>query len=141
MNSLGKPLPAKVCHRSHPDVQVDDGNHRVRCEGKPVKALATDRVDILHFPVRSLAQLERKISAGAQALERNIRLSQAVGNTWRHLYRILEEQGSLAVYYASLAGTPKQIADGLAAGTLVEDRRVQERLTTILTNSFAYKSL
>lgn len=128
VNSLGKPLPTKICHRSHSEMQVDDGNHRVRCGGKPVKPLATDRVEILHFPVRSLAQLERKISAGAQALERNNRIDLSVGSTWRHLYQVLQRDGSLAGYYTSLTRTPEQIEADLASGALIEDCRLQERL-------------
>ena len=77
-------------------------------------------MEILHFPVRGLAQLERKISEGAEALGRNTRIDRSVGSTWRYLYQILHGEGSLANYYASLALTPQQIAHGLARGTRVK---------------------
>lgn len=131
VNSLGRPLPPKVCHRSHLDIQVDDGNHGVRRGGERIMATPTNQLEILHFPVRNLNQLERKIIQGAEALERNARIDKATGSTWRSLYRVLQRDGSLAAHYDSISRSSKQIAEGLTDGTLVEDRRIQQRLTSV----------
>lgn len=141
LNSLGRPLPPKVCHRSHPNIHIDDGNHSILRDGQPVAALPTDRIKILHFPIRSLAQLERKITQGAQALERNARVDKSIGSTWRHLYKIMDREGSLIDYYESLCLTPKQIADGVAAGALVEDRGIQKWLTAASTQILEQRAI
>lgn len=124
LNSLGRPLPAKVCHRGHQFIEVKDGNHAVSLEGRTVQGLTSDRIEILHFPIRSYEQLERKIREGANALERNQRVSPQVGRTWRHLYKDVLLEGMLPEYYASLQPSRSR----LESGELIEDHRLQADL-------------
>lgn len=126
-NSLGDPLPPKVCHRADPAFTVTDGNHAVLRAGQPVQAPPVGGgLQILHFPVRSYGQLERKIRDGAEALARNTRVPPHVGITWRRLYSDHLLAGTLPAYYASLRPDPAGLAAALASGELLEDRRLQQ---------------
>lgn len=124
-NALGKPLPPKVCHRGGAGIWVEDGNHGIRQHGQPVPAEPWSSLEILHFPVRSLEQYERKIRQGAEALNRNTRLNPAVGATWRHLQAELNAQGSLSASYRALARNRPQRAWDRLTGNLLRDRRLQ----------------
>src|SRR5213595_2731300 len=70
LNPVGKPLPPKLAHRAHPEIEVVQGNHRVR--GPELgERLDDGTVEILHFPMRSYAQFENKIAKGGAAYARN----------------------------------------------------------------------
>lgn len=99
-NSLGQPLPGKACHRADPFVTVEQGNHDCFSEGFGLKT-TTVALEILHFPVRGLEQIIRKISAGGRAYELSPNLPPQIGGTWRALYRTLHHEG-LSGYYESL---------------------------------------
>jgi hypothetical protein len=128
LNALGNPLPGKICHRSIKDVEISDGNHSLSVNGQPVGALGTDEIQILHFPVRSLAQFERKIREGTQALEANTRISPGIGNTWRKLYYDYVRNGTLSEYYCGLIPDADRLQLGLADGHLIEDHRLLNAL-------------
>lgn len=83
-NSLGQPLPPKVGHRGAPDVDLHPGNHGVRSPslGRTVDATG---LEILHYPVRTWPQLERKIAQGMRAVEANHDWPPGAASTWRHL--------------------------------------------------------
>ena len=126
LNSLGDPLPPKVCHRADRAITVTDGNHSVLLSGEPLAAKpVVTGLEILHFPVRSYQQLERKIRDGAEALARNTRVPAHVGITWRRLYRDHLLAGTLPAYYDSLRPDQETLASVLASGEVLEDRRLQ----------------
>ena len=127
-NSLGEPLPPKLIHRAHPAIAVSDGNHNASVAGQPLEAIADAGIEILHVPIRSYGQLERKIRQGAEALVRNRRVGPGVGHSWRSLYSTHLKQGSLPAYYDSLRPDDASIATQLAQGDLIEDRRLQQSL-------------
>ena len=127
-NSLGEPLPPKLLHRAHSAISVSDGNHAAALEGQPLPAINLDAIEILHVPIRSYGQLERKIRQGAEALQRNRRVDPGVGHSWRSLYRNQLQRGSLPTYYDSLRPDEATIAAQLSTGELIEDRRLQESL-------------
>ena len=60
-NSLGRPLPPKLIHRAHPEVEITDGNHGARVDGAVPRALD---VDDLRDADGSLAQ--RHVDGGRQ---------------------------------------------------------------------------
>lgn len=124
LNALGKPLPAKVIHRADPEISVGDGNHRVFRQGAQVAAVPVSALEILHFPVRSLAQLERKIREGAEAIARNTRVHERVAKTWKDLYVNYLQKGTFPDYYASLIPQDDHLAQALAAGDLINDDRL-----------------
>jgi hypothetical protein len=156
LNSLGKPLPPKMCHRTFADVEVNDGNHVVLRAGSPLMAIHAERLQILHFPMRSYRQFESKIRLGVEALERNPRLNPkqrprwwhllrkvskrtspeiadgaAVGFTWKHLYYQYYRTGRLKDYYAVQILTPERLADGIVSGSLVKDTRLRDFIRSL----------
>ena len=72
-NTLGQPLPPKVCHRGFADVIVDQGNHHASRPGTALE-IAAAPITILHYPVRTYAQFFRKIAVGGAAYKRNTTL-------------------------------------------------------------------
>jgi hypothetical protein len=121
-------LGPKACHRAHPQVRVADGNHYVKIAGERLAEWSDHPLQILHFPLRSAAQLERKIRQGAEALRANTRVGPRTGGHWRKLYRDHFLHGGLADYYSACAPASEQIAAGLASGRFAEDTRVREAL-------------
>ena len=128
LNSVGEPLPPKLIHRAHPQIEVSDGNHGVTVQGQPLKCVDNAGIEILHVPIRSYPQLERKIRQGAEALQRNRRVAPGVGHSWRSLYSNHLMQGSLQAYYESLRPDERSLETKLKSGELVEDRRLQRAL-------------
>lgn len=127
LNAQGLPLPGKVAHRASADVYVEQGNHAVSSASLGPN-LETEDMWIFHFPHRSYAQFERKIANGGAAYERNANLSEAIGATWRALYRVLLA-GALPAWYGALAHADDAAVQELAArGAVVEDRRLSEYL-------------
>jgi hypothetical protein len=128
LNALGLPLPPKIAHRGSSAVEVAQGNHSATGLGAGVPS--TGLIDILHFPVRSYAQIENKIAKGGAAYARNVDLPREVGHTWRALHRDLQEQGDLRAYFASVAHDAERLAARLAGGEVVEDRRLADFLAS-----------
>ena len=127
-NSLGKALPPKLIHRAHADVEITDGNHSAQVGGTPITAITNAGIEILHVPIRSYEQLERKIRQGAEALERNQRIGPGIGDSWRKIYANHLRQGTLPAYYDSLRPNPASIAAQIMRGELIDDRRLQKAL-------------
>lgn len=123
----GQHIP-KACHRGYDDVRIADGNHRVKHRGAWLTGDTAHPLQILHFPVRSLSQLERKIRQGAEALHANPRLNPAVGDHWRRLYREHLLTGRLQDHYAVRVPAHDQIQAGLASGELVQETRIRDVL-------------
>ena len=127
-NSLGEPLPPKLIHRADPQIEVSDGNHGASLAGQPLQGIDAAGIEILHVPIRSYPQLERKIRQGAEALQRNRRVAPGVGHSWRSLYSDHLQQGTLPAYYDSLRPDEGSLAAQLSSGELLEDRRLQRSL-------------
>lgn len=134
-NSFGAPLPPKVCHRAYADINVADGNHKVtRSDSLPMKKSTEHDLEILHFPLRTYQQFERKIHYGAEALMRNERVNTTgIGGTWRYLYDEYYLKGKLLDYYKSQCPPADEIAAGLREGRYVTDRRLKQFLAGIDT--------
>ena len=124
--SEGLPLPPKVCHRGDPHIQIGDGNHRVSSNNKTWSIAPSQDITILHYPVRSLNQFERKIRQGTEALRRNQRVGPGVGKSWKEIYDNHLTQGDLTAYYDSLRPSAEDIQDHLANGDLIRDRRLKK---------------
>jgi hypothetical protein len=127
----GRPLQTNVCHRAFADIRVADGNHFVSRKGVRIPEQADHSLEFAHFPIRSLAQLERKIRQGSEALSANERVKPSTGGHWQKLYRDHYGKGSLGEYYSACAPTPEQIDTGLADGTLARDTRIRDALRRI----------
>ncbi len=132
-NSLGAPLPPKVCHRAYAEIHVADGNHTVtHGSGAPIKTTAKHDLEILHFPLRTYQQFENKIHFGTEALRRNERANAiGAGGTWRYLYDEYYQKGRLLDYYKSQCPPDDDIAAGLRDGRYVADCRLKQFLSGI----------
>jgi hypothetical protein len=122
----GGPIQPKMAHRAHPEASVLQGNHDVRWPGRG--AVVEDAaLEILHFPIRTLAQFENKIAKGGAAYERNTDVPEQYGRRWR---RLLEAQrsGAFGDVYANVVLDQDAVAAGLASGELVNDRRLADAL-------------
>ena len=127
LNPVGKPLPPKLAHRAHPEIEVVQGNHRIK--GPDLGSTLDDgSVEILHYPMRSYAQFENKIVKGGRAYARNKELPEKTGRTWRRLYETWEQGGLPAHYESSI------VADESGDG-LIEDTRLRDYLAGLRTRA------
>jgi hypothetical protein len=127
LNIFGEPLSTKIIHRALPDIEVEQGNHKVGRSGVAFAACSTDAITISHFPIRDFPSFERKIIDGGAAYARNTELGPEVGKTWRWLYE-LWHQGGLKAWYDRQLLDPDRIAEGLASGALIRDECVLRAL-------------
>jgi len=134
VNSLGQPLSAKVCHRADPRVEIVQGNHAFFIDDVLIHGEETDEITIFHFPVRTLEQFTNKIVKGGRAYEHS-QLPAEVGNTWRRLFKIYREEGSLQKYFEEQVPRGEALTSALARGELVEDRRLLEFLDSVARSS------
>lgn len=125
-NALGRPSLPKVCHRGVANIEIAQGNHNIRWP-KSLAVFPDRPIEILHFPIRSLAQFENKIIKGGSAYERNTYLPKNVGRTWRKLYKIWK-RGKLGNYYQKQVWSDDQIKRGIDKGCLIQDTRLKDYL-------------
>lgn len=114
---------AKVAHRAHREIVVEQGNHDVSGAG-----LHTLRswypIELFHFPLRSAEQLARKHQNTLAAWQENLR-----GDLARA--RSLAGQGISRAFYERVALDDNAVENGVAAGLLVEDTRLRDALRTL----------
>jgi hypothetical protein len=127
-NLLGQPLPPKVAHRAHQQIVVAQGNHSVSAPGLG-RACDDGRVEIMHFPMRTFAQFERKIVNGGSAYEAP-ESPPIVGGTWRYAYREWR-MGRLRDLYGQHVLAHERVSERLAAGEIVKDTRLADRLNAL----------
>jgi hypothetical protein len=123
LNLRGTTLEPKVAQRPTAGGTVVHGNHDLEA---PVLERAPDigAVEVLHFPLRSFEQFERKvvkIGVGYERLEDRPRI---VGCDQLELLAAYRS-GRLRQHYASEELEPEQIDAGLECGDLVVDSRLQ----------------
>lgn len=111
---------AKVAHRAHREIVVEQGNHNVSGAG-----LNTLRnwypIELFHFPLRSPEQIARKHQNTLAAWQENLR-----GDLARS--RSFAGQGRSRAFYERVALDDGAVESGLAAGLLVEDTRLRDAL-------------
>lgn len=127
-NSLGRPLPPKQAHRSHPEIIVSQGNHSVSGFDKP--NIMDGIFEILHFPVRTAEQLTNKIKKGGAAYEKNRNLDKRIGATWRKLFKDLQKNGDLEKFLSENMFDFEKIVVSLMSGELVVDKRLSNYLSS-----------
>jgi hypothetical protein len=102
----------KIVHRGHPDVLVQGGNHRLLSGGLAVAPWHP--IEVLHFPVRSVAQLERKLAHWSRA-----------GRIWVPGRADVADAQS---WFEWVAVTDDVLESGLADGSLTVDTRLRDTL-------------
>jgi hypothetical protein len=127
-NSLGAPLPGKVCHRAEADVVVEQGNHELRVSASVV-APGLHPIVIFHAPLRNWPQLENKMVKGGAAYARNRELHADVGDAWRSLHD-LHARGGLREWYDAQVPDERARAQGIEEGRFVLDRRLAHFFAT-----------
>jgi Glycosyl transferase family 2 len=116
----------KTIHRASPDVEVGGGNHDVRgCGLTPL--FGWYPVDVLHFPIRSLEQFQRKFMRWWQITAVDGEASNPYYNAVRDAHR----EGRIADLYEPFVVDNEQLSRGLADGTLVEDTRLRDALRAL----------
>jgi hypothetical protein len=111
---------SKVIHRADPRLTVGRGNHGV--EGVSMQPLrGWYPVELLHFPLRSLAQVERKASIYRASSDTRLH------DAHRRLHGALAE-GSLADQFRELVVDEDALERGLAEGVLAVDTRLRDVL-------------
>jgi hypothetical protein len=119
----GATMGPKVCHRAHPDAVVAPGNHAV--SGLDGGELRDGGIQVLHFPLRTYDRYASKIELGTAALERNPDFGPEVGFHWRRS-ATLQRSGELDDAWRSWVFDDDRLAAAVAAGEVVEDRRVAD---------------
>jgi hypothetical protein len=118
--SLYRPQ-ANAIHRAHGSVVVAPGNRGAW--GVPGETFrGWHPIEVLHFPLRSLEQCERKyVRARADWLRNAVRARAVTAHA----------KGSFHDYYAQLVVDDETAVHGLASGALVEDTRLRDALRAL----------
>ena len=119
----GTPLEPKVAHRGLPTASVSHGNHVLE---RPVVAVADalPLLEILHFPMRTYAQFERKVVNIGTGYEQFRDRPPEVG-TEQLLRLAMHREGRLADHFADALLDQRELDDALASGALVADTRLR----------------
>lgn len=133
LHEKGGRIGNKVMHRADPAVDVAQGNHTSKTAAAGAMWPGSP-VTIFHVPDRSYAQYENKIRVGGSSLAANTNLAPGSGWHWRADFERLQA-GTLAATWRSRQLTPEALAAGLAAGRLVVDTRLRDRLAALAARS------
>jgi hypothetical protein len=130
LSPRGTRIGPKFCHVGDPEVTVAYGNHAA--EGPRIGPPSADGpLRMLHVPDRGFAQYDRKIRNGGSAYAANTEVSAGVGWHWREDYE-RQLAGTFEATYTDRQRTPEDIARQLAAGELVRDTRLRDRLHALV---------
>ena len=123
----------KLVHRADPAAEVTEGSHGVLGTG-----LQTLRgwypLEVLHFPIRTAAQLDRKGRVWGSAVEKfyaSHEVAVGPGAAYHALAYRDAEEGRSAEAFAALALDPDAARAALARGLVAEDTRVRDALRTL----------
>ncbi|MEX0850000.1 MAG: glycosyltransferase family 2 protein, partial [Gaiellaceae bacterium] len=115
---------SKSGHRAVADVRIGRGNHEAFGEGLlPLRGWYP--IEILHFPVRSLAHSVRKYVTQFVALEKNA--EKGIPNHMAEAYRAYRA-GRLEEFYEPLVVDDEELERGLDDGTYALDTRLRDAL-------------
>ena len=116
----------KTIHRGASDVEVGGGNHDAIGRGlEPLYGWYP--IDVLHFPIRSFAQFERKFMRWWQITS----VDGEATNPFHNQVRDAHREGRLRPMYETYVVDDDALAGGLANGTLVEDTRLRDALRSL----------
>lgn len=128
-NGLGEALEPKIVHRGTADISMAPGNHAVTA---PDLVVAPDLglLEVLHLPVRTFEQFERKVLNVGTGYERLEGRQHDVGRDQLALLR-LQREGRLRAYFDDLVLDDAALAVELAGGRLVIDPRLRDYLAAV----------
>jgi Glycosyl transferase family 2 len=116
----------KTVHRASGRVEVGGGNHDVKAPGL-TPLFGWYPIDILHFPIRSLDQFERKFLRWWEITA----VDGEASNPYYNEVRDAHSEGRIPELYEPLVVDDRQLAAGLADGTFVEDTRLRDALRSL----------
>jgi hypothetical protein len=125
----------KVVFRAGTDVVVSRGGHELH--NRAVVLRGWYPIEVLHFPIRTRAQLGRKAANLTGAFERSAR---GYGTAYHGRAHGAEQRGQLDAYFDTLAVDDGELARGLEERTLVDDTRVREALRSLRAHPTAVVS-
>lgn len=117
----------KTCHRGDPTIQISEGNQLAVGERGQVRRHTG--ISILHYPIRSYEQFQRKVVDRAANLERLKHLDPKVGWHWRQA-AAAHRSGQLREFFLASRSCGEIVMDAttvsrkLEARTLVYDERI-----------------
>jgi len=124
MNSPFSPFRVNVrlVHRALADIVVGRGNATLESSLVPLRGWSP--VEVLHFPIRSFEQFERKFlthyrASGARRRGEHVRAYEA------------SQAGELPALYDELSVDDDRLRSGLEAGSLAIDTRMRDALRTV----------
>ena len=116
----------KTLHRGSHDVEIGGGNHDV--QGSGVAPLyGWYPIDVLHFPIRTLEQFERKFI-------RHWHVTSADGKASNPFYDVVRDAqlaGRIDDLYRTFSVDDTQLERGLTDGSLAEDTRMRDALRSL----------
>ena len=114
----------KVAHRADPAVQIEAGNHNADAPGL-VPLRAWHPIEVLHFSLRSVAQIASKARHGGWLRNRDPGYEPTL-----HQILLAEalRDGRIREFYDEQAIDDDALARGLADGTLAVDTRLRDAL-------------
>ena len=123
-NGRGGPLEPKVAHRAMPEIEMAPGNHSIEA---PELAVAPDigLLEVLHFPMRSFDQFERKVLNVGIGYERLETRGPEVGRDQLALLEV-QREGRLRAHYDDRAVAEADLEAALASGRLLIDTRLRD---------------
>ena len=126
---------AKIVHRADRDITIADGTHAL--PGSSLRLLrGWYPIEMLHFPVRTPEQGERKYVTATSAWERDpTRATPHYLTTAYAAYR----GGRLREHFRSLAVDDEALAKGVADGSLVVDDRLRNALAVLGSGSPSFR--
>ena len=128
-NGIGDPLEPKVIHRATPDIEMAPGNHWIDA---PDVAVAPDLglIEVLHFPMRTFEQFERKVLNVGIGYER---LESRQADVGRDQLALLELQraGRLRAHYDDLVVDDSGLDAELPGDRLVIDTRLRDYMAAL----------
>ena len=126
----------KIVHRAHPEVEVVEGSHSIGGTGfVPMRGWYP--IEVLHFPIRSARQLERKGALWGSAVKKfyaSEEVAVGPGAAYHALAYHDAERGRSEAVFDELVGSDYDRAAALAAGALAQDMRIRDALRQLATN-------
>jgi hypothetical protein len=110
-----------VVHRGVPDVWIRPGNHDLEIAAPVLRGWFP--IEVLHFPLRTLAQAQEKFEAWGRALETPGDVGPHVGTAHAALHA-----GRFREHYDGYVVRDAQLSVGVADGTMTVDTRVRDAL-------------
>ncbi len=130
----------KIVHRGHPSAEVAEGSHGVGgTDLVPLRGWYP--LEVLHFPIRTAAQLDRKGALWGSAIEKFYAGAEVVagpGAAYHALAFRDTEQGRSGAVFTDLVGSDADRDQALADGRLVEDTRLRDALGELAGGSLAF---